>query len=130
MPAFRLYLVAVWLVLMGYTAVVIAGHGPGLLPVFFGDIKAMTWPGQFNLDFTFMLSLSALWVSWRHRFSPAGLGLGLLALFGGASFLTLYLLVVSFQARGNVQEMLVGGPRRERQDAPSRNRAPDRADPA
>lgn len=105
---FRLFLALLWVVLTGYTAVVIAHHGWALLPVFFGDIAAMTWPGQFNLDFLFMLMLSALWVAWRHRFSGAGLGLGLLAFFGGASFLTIYLFVLSLQSKGDWRVVLLG----------------------
>ena len=41
-------------VIVGYTSVTIAGHGWNLLPVFFGQMVAMGWPGQFNLDFTIM----------------------------------------------------------------------------
>ena len=108
MLIFRSFLVVIWLVLTAYTAIVVSNHGMGLLPVFFGDIRAMTWPGQFNLDFLFMLSLSALWVSWRHRFSNVGLALGLLAFFGGASFLTVYLLILSIQSKGNMKEVLLG----------------------
>ena len=73
-----------------------------------GDIDAMTWPGQFNLDFMYMLTLSGIWVSWRHHFSASGLGLGLLALFGGSLFLSAYLLIVSLQAKGNINELLLG----------------------
>ncbi len=108
MSIFRIFLAALWFVLMGYTAVVVSNHGLGLLPVFFGDIVTMTWPGQFNLDFLFMLTLSALWVAWRHRFSAGGLALALLALFGGASFLTVYLFVLSFQSKGTMKEVLIG----------------------
>lgn len=108
MLAFRTLLVAQLLVLLVYTAIVISHHGMGLLPIFFGDMAAMTWPGQFNLDFFFMLSLSSLWVSWRHQFSATGLVLGLLALFGGASFLTVYLLILSFQSKGNMKTVLLG----------------------
>ena len=61
MTAFRAFLVAMWLCIAVYTASVIANHGLGLLPIFFGDIAKMGWPGQFNLDFMFMLSLSGLW---------------------------------------------------------------------
>lgn len=108
MLIFRTFLVVLWLVLTGYTAVVVSKHGLGLLPVFFGDMAVMAWPGQFNLDFMFMLSLSALWVSWRHQFSTGGLALGLLAFFGGASFLTIYLFVLSFLSKGNMKEILLG----------------------
>ena len=111
MAAFRMLLLVILVVLAGYTAVVISNHGWGLLAVFFGDIGRMTWPGQFNLDFLFMLTLSALWVAWRHRFTPGGLVLAALALFGGALFLSLYLLVVSWQARGDVRRLLLGDSR-------------------
>jgi hypothetical protein len=87
---------------------VISNHGPGLLEVFFGDMAAMGWPGQFNLDFMSLLALSGLWVAWRHRFSGAGLALGALAFVGGGLFLTAYLLVVSIQARGDINEVLLG----------------------
>ncbi len=108
MLIFRAFLTVLWLILMAYTAVVVSNQGVGLLPVFFGDIATMAWPGQFNLDFMFMLMLSALWVSWRHQFSGGGLALGLLALFGGASFLTVYLFVLSIQSKGNMKEVLLG----------------------
>jgi hypothetical protein len=70
-------------------------------------MAAVGWAGQFNLDFMSMLTLSALWVAWRHRFSAAGLLLGVLAFFGGALFLTAYLLIVSRRA-GGVNEVLLG----------------------
>lgn len=110
MTAFRLLLAAMFLVLLGYTALVIQGHGLNLFAVFFGDMAKLGWPGQFNLDFMFMLMLSALWVSWRHRFTSAGLGLGLLAFLGGASFLAIYLLVLS--GRGADPKTILLGPSR------------------
>ncbi len=115
MSFFRAFLIALWLIVIGYTAVVISNHGMGLLPIFFGDMAAMTWPGQFNLDFMFMLSLSALWVSWPHQFSVGGLALGSLAFFGGASFLAVYLFVLSFQTKGNMREILLGARLGDRQ---------------
>jgi hypothetical protein len=108
MTAFRSLLLVMLVVLAGYTAVVIANHGWDLLAVFFGDIASLTWPGQFNLDFLFMLTLSATWVAWRHRFSASGLVLGALAFFGGAMFLTIYLLVVTARTRGDVRKVLLG----------------------
>lgn len=106
--AFRIYLILSWIVLVVYTAVVIADHGMGLLPVFFGDIGRMGWPGQFNLDFMLMLSLSALWTAWRNGFSALGLGLGLIAFFGGAGFLLPYLVFLSIRCRGNIGLILTG----------------------
>lgn len=111
MQAFRGFLISFFLVLSAYTAIVISNHGWDLLSVFFGDMAAMTWPGQFNLDFTGFLILSALWTAWRHHFSPLGLGLALIAFFGGMGFLTIYLLVSSFQVKGDVRALLLGAKR-------------------
>ena len=108
MRAFQLLLIALWLVLAGYTGVVIARHGLDLLPIFFGDMAAMGWPGQFNLDFFCFLLLSGLWVSWRGRFRPAALGLGLLAVFGGMLFLSVYLLIALSRSKGDIRQVLLG----------------------
>ena len=91
MGAFRFLLAIIFLTIVAYTVVVIANHGMGLLPVFFGDMGRMAWPGQFNLDFMGFLVLSGLWLAWRNHFSPGGLALGALGLFGGAPLLTAYL---------------------------------------
>lgn len=108
MTAFRLLLVTIFVVIAVYTAIVVSNHGIGLLPVFFGDMAKMAWPGQFNLDFMCFLALSALWLSWRHHFSPGGLVIGLFGFFGGAFFLSAYLLVVSFQVNGDIKALLLG----------------------
>ena len=106
MIVFRTFLVAVFLAIAGYTFVVIGNHGWNLLPVFFGGMVKMQWQGQFNLDFMCMLLLSGLWVSWRHQFSVAGVVLGLVAVFGGALFLSAYLLVESFRVKGDIRALL------------------------
>ena len=108
MTLFRLFLAIAWGVLAAYTAIVISREGMDLLPVFFGDIAALTWSGQFNLDFLLMLTLSALWVAWRHRFSPAGLALGAIALVGGLLFLLPYLFVLSLRAGSDARSLLLG----------------------
>lgn len=120
MTAFRVLLITMLVVLAGYTVVVGTNHGWDLLSVFFGEMSAMTWSGQFNLDFMFMLTLSGLWVAWRHGFSPAGLALGVLAVFGGAMFLTIYLLIVSRQAAGDMRVLLLGSARTRAQADPTR----------
>lgn len=108
MHVFRIFLAIIFLTIIGYTAVVINTHGLGLLPVFFGDIAKLAWPGQFNLDFMCFLALSAVWVSWRHQFSLVGLLLGLIAFFGGALFLSIYLFIQSYRVNGNINELLLG----------------------
>ena len=108
MTTFRIALIALWLTLGIYTAVVIANHGWNLLPVFFGDIVQMVWPGQFNLDFLCFLLLAALWTAWRGRFSAPSLVLALVALFGGSGFLLIYLLVLTIRTRGDMAAVLLG----------------------
>ncbi|MEM8695070.1 MAG: hypothetical protein AAGE05_03500 [Pseudomonadota bacterium] len=108
MTAFRILLVASLMGISGYTAIVVADHGINLFPDFLGDIAAFGWPGQFNVDFLSFLTLSALWVAWRHRFSAAGLCLAVPAFFGGGLFLTVYLLIASFAAGGDARILLLG----------------------
>lgn len=109
MNGFRALLAVILTCVVTYTLPVIANHGLfSLLPVFFGDMLAMGWPGQFNLDFLGFLVLSALWTAWRSEFSVNGLVLGVLALFLGAPFLTTYLLILSYRSGGDVAVMLLG----------------------
>jgi hypothetical protein len=108
MTGFRILLAVMFCILTIYTGFAVASSGWNLLAVFFGDMAKVGWPGQFNLDFMMMLTLSAVWVAWRHRYSPAGLGLAALAFFGGSSFLCVYLLVISVRAGGDVREILIG----------------------
>lgn len=108
MALFRLFLATCLVAIVAYTSVTIANHGWNLLPVFFGDMAEMGWPGQFNLDFMCCLALSALWVAWRHQFSAAGLGLAVVAFFGGMLFLSIYLLIHTSRTRGDMKVLLLG----------------------
>ena len=108
MIAFRTLLVLMFAVLTTYTVLVIGAEGWNLLGVFFADMAKMQWPGQFNLDFMLMLTFSGLWVAWRHQFSAAGLGLGVLAFFGGALFLSIYLLIQTLRTKGDMRVVLLG----------------------
>jgi len=108
MNAFRLFLISFLIVLVVYTAIVITHHGMNLLAIFFGDMLALNWPGQFNLDFLGFLMLSAIWTTWRNEFTPIAFVLGLLALFGGMSFLPVYLVFLSFKTNGDVARMMLG----------------------
>jgi hypothetical protein len=108
MTAFRVYLAAVLVGVVAYTAVTIGEHGLNFFPTAFGDVFAMTWQKQFNIDFLSFLSLSALWTAWRNRFSPLGLLLAVLAFFGGIIFLGVYLLALNFAAKGDVAVMMMG----------------------
>lgn len=108
MNTFRIYLALVTLALGSYTLMVGAGHGWNLLPLFFAAIGEGTWQGQFNADFMSFLSLSAIWVVWRHRFTAGGLALGIVAFFGGMMFLAPYLLWASTTGDGSAAGLLLG----------------------
>lgn len=108
MNLFRLFLCVLFISLLTYTVITISNHGWNLLPVFFGDMKAMAWPGQFNFDFFGFLLLSGLWVGWRNSFSPTGIILGLMAVFGGILFLSAYLFYLSFQTKGDIKRIMLG----------------------
>ncbi len=109
MRGFALFCLVLWAMLVGYTTVTVANHGFGLLPIFFGDIAEMAWPGQFNFDFLLMLILSASWTAWRNRGAGAVRWLlTLLAMFGGASFLLVYLPYLIFRHGGDMAAVLLG----------------------
>ncbi len=108
MTGFRIVLIAIFLVILGYTLVVGAALGWNLVPAFFVAIGAMTWQGQFNVDFSCFLILSGLWTAWRNNFSPLGLVLAPVASFGGALFLSVYLLILSVQTNGDMAALLLG----------------------
>ena len=55
-----------------------------------------------------MLTLSALWFAWRHEFSLPGVALAILAAIGGSLFLSIYLLVLSWQTKGDINQLLLG----------------------
>lgn len=105
---FRAFLITCTLSILVYTGVTISAHGWNLLPIFFGDMAAMAWPGQFNFDFFTFLLLSGLWTAWRNDFALSGLGLGLVAVLGGMLFLSIYLTVLSFRHHGDVDVMMLG----------------------
>lgn len=106
--AFRFFLAAIGLTILFYTLPVVAHHGMDLLPVFFGDIAKMEWPGQFNVDFSSFLLMTMLWVAWRNGFSVPGLMLALLVPVGGGMFTSFYVLFLTFSLKGDITALLLG----------------------
>lgn len=108
MIAFRILLAVMIAEIVIYTGFVGMEYGWNLIPIFFNDILAMTWPGQFNLDFMSFLTLSGIWTMWRNQFSAKGLTLSLFAFFGGIMFLAPYLLFLTVQTNGDMKRVLLG----------------------
>ncbi|MEQ1541461.1 MAG: hypothetical protein ABL926_04320 [Novosphingobium sp.] len=108
MTAVRIYLILAWTALIAFTAFVIGRDGLGLLPEFFGAIRAGHWPGQFNADFLSMLALSGLWTGWRNGWSAPGWVLAVAAFLLGGAFLMAYLLVLLHREKGDMRRVLLG----------------------
>ena len=108
MRSWSVIAIVLWLALLGYTGIVMANHGPNLLPVFFGDMAQLGWPGQFNFDFMLMLFVSASWTAWRSGFGAKGLAMGMAAFFLGASFLLVYLVYLIRCHGGDMNAVLLG----------------------
>lgn len=114
MLPFRLFLSLALVLVLAYTGVVISRHGMDFPAVFVDDIARFGWAGQFNLDFTFLLLLAALWLAWRHRFSAGGIALASLFLVTGTPFLCVYLMTESIRSGGDVRAMLLGSRQHDR----------------
>ena len=108
MTSFRLLVVALFALLLVYTGITVSNEGWNFYPVYFADVAGFSWRGQFDVDFSCFLILSAVWLMWRHHFSAAGIISAICVSTLGALFLTAYLLVASFNANGDVSEILLG----------------------
>jgi len=108
MTAFRILLAALLATLVIYTSLLLVDRGFDGFETFFTDIAAMNWQGQFNLDFSGFLILSASWMMWRNAFQPGALALSPVFLFGGIPVLTTYLLYLSFQPGADMKRILLG----------------------
>jgi hypothetical protein len=106
--AFKFLLVVMALLVLGYTGLAMQKEGSDLFSVFFANIKAMGWNGQFNLDFACYLLLSGLWIMWRNRFSGTSILIGLIASILGIVFFAPYLLSCLYHAKGDLKMMLIG----------------------
>ena len=108
MTILRIYTALFFIGLAIYTAIVIANHGIDFLTPFIDIVGTVTWPGQFTLDFAGYWILSALWVLWRHAFSPKGWLMAGLALSGGMLFFAPYLIYLIGRVEGDPKKLLLG----------------------
>ena len=108
MTAFRILLILLFINIVAFTITASNATGWNLVSVFINDIKAMSWNGQFNVDFSSYLALSALWIAWRHRFSGPGIAMALVALVMGIMVFAPYVLIASMKAKGDVRQLVLG----------------------
>ena len=105
---FRLSLCVAWVVLLAVTVRAVTQGGLGAAgDVFFGDF-AHPWRAQFNADFALYLVLVAAWIVYRSRSRLVGLVFAVLAINLGGLFTLAYLLLASFEAKGDVRKLLLG----------------------
>jgi len=104
----RNMLLVLGVVIYLYTFAVITRDGLGLFAVYFADLFAVNWSGQFNLDFACYLMLSGLWLAWRSGFSTNGIVCGLLASILGMLYLVPQMLVLIARSNGDMRALLLG----------------------
>lgn len=108
MTHLRTLVVLLFATLAIYTLLVIPQHGVNFIPGFVGDLMALDWRGQVNLDFITYLVLSALWVVWRHRFSTLGMVVAMAVMVGAMILFAPYLLYAMYRAKGDIKALLLG----------------------
>lgn len=106
MQGFRLFVFAIWVVLLAVTWRAVAEMGMGGGNVFFADFS-QPWRAQFNTDLSLHLLLFAVWVFWRERSKLIGLACAVLCAFGGI-FTFPYLFASLLRSRGDVRVLLLG----------------------
>ncbi|CAG4895623.1 hypothetical protein [Paraburkholderia saeva] len=108
MNLFRILLCIAWLAALvaGVHAYMTEGMVAG--QIFSGDIQALTWRGQFDIDLLGHLIVLALWVAWRNKFRVGGIAMGVLCVLGGGVVSFAYLFVLACANRGDVRRILLG----------------------
>ncbi len=108
MALFRVILIGMLIIMLGYTAAAVAQDGWNLIPAFFSNIFAVNWSGQFNLDFLLLLWLGAIWVAWRSGFSGSGIAIAVVGHTLGMIFFTSYLLYLISETGGDARKIVLG----------------------
>jgi len=108
MQRFQTALIAMFALIVVATIAAIWDGGIDLIIPFLEPIIALTWQGQFNIDFTCYLVLSGIWMAWRGGFSRRSIALGVLAPPLGILFFAPYLLYLIRASDGDAKKLLLG----------------------
>jgi hypothetical protein len=103
----KILLTAQTCLILIYTYFAIRNEGINLAAVFVSNVSALSWSGQFNLDFLCYLVLSGLWIMWRNKFTPKSLVLGVLAMVLGIVLFAPYVIWL-IQKEGDLKRVLTG----------------------
>jgi len=93
-----------------YTVTVFASvnHGINWPSVAVNDLISLNWRSQFDTDFLGYLFLGATWIYWREGGATKGFIFGFLSVFLGGMFSFPYLLMTTYQAKGDLKKILLG----------------------
>lgn len=94
--------------IVAYTLTTVALFGVDLVTPFFTDLVSLSWPGQFNFDFSLYLILSTLWYVWRNGFTQHSLMTAPVILIGGMCALSAYWFWLSYRVQGRIDVLLMG----------------------
>ena len=108
MQSLRLFLMVSTVLIYAMTMMAVNAKGFNWPIVYFGDLLNFDWRSQFNADFLIHLLLLAIWVVWREGFTMQGYIFGFLSIFMGGMFGFVYLLVVTYKAKGDPKLLLLG----------------------
>ena len=108
MTGFRIALMAMTGAIILFTVAAIMNEGINLFVPYLAPIVALTWQGQFNIDFACYLVLSGIWMAWRGGFSGSSIALGILAPPFGILFFAPYLIYLVSQSSGDPKRLLLG----------------------
>ena len=108
MQQIRVILIVMILTISFTTIAAIVNEGANLLPHLLTPIFALTWQGQFNVDFACYLILTGIWVAWRGGFSRASSVTGLIASVAGILFVAPLLIYYIHQAQSDPRRFLLG----------------------
>ena len=109
----KLYFLKVLLIfqtvgLLLYTVIAIKNDGLNFLSRAQEFALSMKWMGQFALDFQCYLTLSALWIAWRNKFTGKSILIAVFAMTLGILVFAPYLLHLIFKENGSLKRVLVG----------------------
>lgn len=108
MQLFKVFLAIAWIALLYVAINAFGSEGMRAAEIFFGDMQTSSWRSMFNVELLGHLSLVALWVAWREKFSASGIVFGLLCVLVGGLFSFVYVLALSVHNKGDTRQLLLG----------------------
>ncbi|WP_342076003.1 hypothetical protein [Yoonia sp. SS1-5] len=108
MSQLRTTLTILLLAMVLVTLTAVTNEGFDLISPYVGPILALSWQGQFNVDFACYLVLSGIWMAWRQGFTNGGISLGVLAPPLGMLFFAPYLIYLIGKSGGDPRRFLLG----------------------